>query len=165
MKTYRLDQAKFSQTKKSIILLYGITGVLMIIAAVWMNWDRIVEGDLFSLIVLPLLIGLLVYSAIRAIKQRREYWDNYKLEITENGLTQMQPRFPDLRINSDEVTNLREGKFGLIISSEKYRDLLGITKNLRDEDYQEVKATLESWLLTALDKKLEATSEEENLSE
>jgi len=159
MKTYRLDQAKFSKTKKSIILLYGITGVLMIIAAVWMNWERIVEKDLFSMIVVPLLIGLLVYSAIRAIKQRREYWDNYKLEIDEEGLTQMQARFPDLHINKDEITNLREGKFGLIISSEKYRDLLGITRNLKDEDYQEVKSILESWLLITLDKETETPPE------
>lgn len=159
MKTYRLDPAKLTKTKTSIILLYGITGVLMIIAAVWMNWERIVDKDLFSIIVIPLIIGLLVYSAIRAIKQRKEYWDNYKLEINDNGLTQMQPRFPDLHINSDEITNLREGKFGLIISSEKYRDLLGITKNLRDEDYQEVKAILETWLLTSLDKKIEKPDE------
>ncbi|MCJ7694517.1 MAG: hypothetical protein MUO40_03740 [Anaerolineaceae bacterium] len=151
MKTYRLDQAKFTQTKKSIILLYGITGVLMIIVAVWMNWERIVEKDLFSIIVVPLLLGLLVYSALRAIKQRKEYWDDYKLEIDENGLTQTQPRFPDLHISNDEITNLREGKFGLIISSEKYRDLLGVTKNLGDENYQEVKTILESWLSVSKD--------------
>lgn len=146
MKRYQLDPGKLSKTKKNITLLYGITAVIMVIIIVWLSWEKLMEKDLLSIVVIPLMLGLFVYSAVRAIRQREAFWKSYELMIDVNGLTQKQPHFPDLNINKNEVISIKEEKFGLVVSTEKYNNLLGITKNLSDADYEEVKSTLTSWI-------------------
>jgi hypothetical protein len=146
MKRYQLDPGKLSKTKMNIILLYGITAVIMVIIIVWLSWEKLMEKDLLSMVVIPIMLGLFVYSAVRAIRQREAFWKSYELMIDENGLTQKQPLFPDLYISKNEVISIKEEKFGLVVSSEKYNNLLGITKNLSDADYEEVKSILTSWI-------------------
>ena len=145
MKTYLLDPQKLRKTKKSVALLYGVTGAVMLAIILWLSWENIMARDWFSIAVVPLMVGLFIFSGARAVKQRTEFWNKYKLDISENTLTQSQPRFPDLTIERSEVVGLKEEKYGLLISTEKYQNLLAITKNLSDTDYEEVKALLTEW--------------------
>lgn len=92
------------------------------------------------------MLLFIAYSSYRAIKQRKQFWDEYKLEIGEKVLVQNQPRYPELRINSEDINSIVEKKFGLVISTTKYNNLLGITKDLPDADYLEVKEILQDWL-------------------
>jgi hypothetical protein len=146
MKRYQLDPGKLSTTKKNITLLYGITALIMVIIIVWLSWEKLMEKDLLSIVVIPLMLGLFIYSAVRAIRQREAFWKAYELIIDENGLTQKQPQFPDLNISKNEVISIKEEKFGLVVSTEKYNNLLGITKNLSDADFEAVKSILTSWI-------------------
>lgn len=144
MKTYYLDPRKFPKQKKNLILLYGSTGIFLVIAAIIMNRSGQLVGT--QLFVLPLMLLFIAYSTYRAIKQRKQFWDGYKLELGDNILIQNQPRYPELRINPEDMTSIVEKKFGLVISTSKYNNLLGITKDLSDADYQEIKEILYGWL-------------------
>jgi len=144
MKAYYLDPKKFPKQKKNLILLYGSTGIFLVIATIIMNRSGQLVGT--QLFVLPLMLLFIAYSSYRAIKQRKQFWDEYKLEIGEKVLVQNQPRYPELRINSEDINSIVENKFGLVISTTKYNNLLGITKDLPDADYLEVKEILQDWL-------------------
>jgi len=146
MRTYLLDPEKLKKTKKSIYLLYGISALVMVAIIIWLSWEKIMAKDLLSILVIPLMLGLFLYSAVRAIRQREAFWKFYELSIDQDTLTQKQPNFPELHIGKDEVISLKEEKFGLVVSTEKYSNLLGITRNLREEDYQEVKELLNTWV-------------------
>ncbi len=146
MKVYRLDPEKFSKARRSIILLYIITGIVLIIAAVWMNWEQLSTSGFMSLMIIPLIVVLFGFSAWRAIKQRQQHWQEYILQIDDDSIIQSQPRMPELRVKSSDITAVRETKFGLVLSTERYRNLFGISKDLRDEDYEDVKAKVMSWV-------------------
>ncbi|MFH1446043.1 MAG: hypothetical protein ABIG43_01355 [Chloroflexota bacterium] len=146
MKTYKLDPEKFSKARRSIILLYILTGIILIIAALWMNWKQLSTNGIMSLMVIPLIVVLFGFSAWRAVKQRQQHWQEYTLQIGDDSIVQNQPRMPDLHIKSSDITDVRETKFGLVLSTERYRNLFGISKDLRAEDYEEVKAKLMSWV-------------------
>ncbi len=147
MKIYRLDPEKFSKARRSIILLYIITGIILIIAAVWMNWEQLSTSGFMSLMIIPFIVVLFGFSAWRAIKQRQQHWQEYTLQIDDNGIVQSQPRMPDLHVKSNDIIAARETKFGLVLSTKLHRNLFGISKDLRDEDYEEVKAKVMSWLV------------------
>lgn len=146
MKTYLLDPQKLEKTKRNVALLYGVTALVMLVIIMWLSWENLMAMDWFSIMVIPFMLALFIFSGIRAVKQRKDFWAKYKLTISEDTLTQSQPRFPDLNIHKSEVVALKEEKYGLLISTEKYQNLLAITRNLQDIEYEEVKTTLYGWL-------------------
>lgn len=143
MKTYRLDPLKFSKQIRNIFLLYGISGAVMVIIILWLNKGKATFSSMVWLI--PIVLVLFGYSAYRAYKQRKQFWEGFLIQMDDEKLIQTQPRYPDLTIKHDEIISAVEGKFGLVISTHKYCNLLAISKDLPDADYAEIKAILTSW--------------------
>lgn len=144
MKTYRLDPQKFAKEKRSIVFLYGIIILILLIIFILVFLKN--ELNVFTLLLMLVLVGMLIYTAIRSVKQRRLFFEGYLLELDDNQLRQIQPGYPELIINRNEIQSIQEIHSGLIISTQKAVRLLGITKDLPDQDYQEIKAVLTSWL-------------------
>ena len=144
MKTYRLDPAKLPQQKKTILKVYGITFLVLVAISVALNWGQETMRSLLWMI--PLIAILFVYSGNRAYKQRKELWENYSLELSDDTLVQNQPRYPELRLHKSDLLGATEKKYGMLISAKQGRDILAITNFLPDEDYQEVVQTIKSWI-------------------
>lgn len=144
MKTYRLDPAKLPRQRRNIILLYLISGALMVALTFYINRNQQTMSSVVWLI--PLIFLLFGYSGYRALEMRKQFWQDYALTLDENGVTQEQPNTPDLRFRRQDLTAVKENRFGLLLSIRQARNILSISHDLKEMDYLEVKTTLERWL-------------------
>lgn len=142
-KTYRLDQKQFEQQKKSIILLYGGTSIVTII--VLLLTQRFTNSSASPWMIIGLILILLVFVGFRSLRQRRELWDQYLLTVSGNRFIQSQPNYPDIQVDLQDVTSVEETKEGLFLSSKQGKRVFGIPRQLKEEDYQEVKAMFAGW--------------------
>ncbi|MGI6251683.1 MAG: hypothetical protein ACOYKD_10075 [Anaerolineaceae bacterium] len=145
MKTYKLDQTQIPKQRRVIILMYGITGLVLIGASLAMNWGRPSMGSLVWMI--PMLIVLYVFTGIRAYRQRKSFIEGFSLTLDDDVLIQNQPKYPELRIPSDMIINVDERSNGLVISVRDAKNVLGISKDLLvPSDYEEIRAKLLGWV-------------------
>jgi len=144
MKTYRLDPAKLPGQKKTLILVYGITFLVMAALSVGINWNRESMKSLIWMI--PLIAALFVYSGLRAYKQRKELWEEYSFQVSEDGLVLHQPKYPDLKLSKTDITGIEDVKAGAYVSTTRGRRLFAITKLFPDADYEELRALMQRWI-------------------
>lgn len=145
MKTYTLDQSNLDKEKKSIMLMYGITLLVLVAIAVSINWGRDTMQSLVWLI--PLMAGMYIFMGFRSYKQRKDFYQGYKLELTEDMLIQNQPRMRELKFALADITNVEVQKKGLLISIKQAKNVLGVSKDtMKVEDYEELKDTLLDWV-------------------
>ncbi|HOG58921.1 MAG TPA: hypothetical protein PK137_02990 [Anaerolineaceae bacterium] len=144
MKTYRLDPAKLPAQKKTIMLVYGITFLLMSALSIGINWNR---ASMKSLIwMLPLIAALFVYSGWRAFKQRDQLWEDYSFQVDEDGLLVHLPKFPELKVSKRDITEIEDVKNGTYVSTTRGRRLFAIPNLLPDADYAELHALMQRWI-------------------
>ncbi len=140
LKTYYLDSNKLSKQIRGIILLYGITGVIALIAIfITQRMSDNPNTPWLAITVIPVLIA---FVASRSIHQRKELWEHYSLTLEEASLVQSQPNSPDTKIALASVTGIEETKDGLYLSSNQGNRIFGIPRQLRDEDYEELRLML-----------------------
>lgn len=144
MKTYKLDPAQLSRQKRNIILMYSITGFIMLVITLVINQRRAQPTSAIWLV--PLILGLIAYSGVRAYRQRKTLWEDYALTVDVDGLTQEQPGYPKLKIPRAELTGMQEKPYGLLLSSKRAANLLQVPRELSPSDYLELKTLLEAWL-------------------
>ena len=145
MKTYTLDQSNLDKEKKSIMLMYGITLLVLVAIAVSINWGRDTMQSLVWLI--PLMAGMYVFMGFRSYKQRKDFYQGYKLDLTEDMLIQNQPRMRELKFSLADITNVEVQKKGLLISIKQAKNVLGVSKDtMKVDDYEELKDTLLDWV-------------------
>ncbi len=144
MKTYRLDKSKLPQEKKKLWMVYGISFLVMVVLSFALNWGKETVKSLTWM--LPLMLAMFTYFGIQAYKQRKDLWSTYKLDIFDDHLVQTQPKFPDLKLNWQDLTSIEEKKFGLLVSSKQGRNILVVPRLMAEGDYAEVKTVLEGWL-------------------
>ena len=145
MKTYTLDQSNLDKEKKSIMLMYGITLLVLVAIAVSINWGRDTMQSLVWLI--PLMAGMYVFMGFRSYKQRKDFYQGYRLDLTEDMLIQNQPRMRELKFALADITNVEVQKKGLLISIKQAKNVLGVSKDtMKVEDYEELKDTLLDWV-------------------
>ncbi|MEN6556198.1 MAG: hypothetical protein ABFD21_07385 [Anaerolineaceae bacterium] len=144
MKTYKLDPAKLPAQKKTLILVYGITFLVMAALSVGINWNRESMKSLVWMI--PLIAALFVYSGWRAYQQRKSLWEEYTFTVTEDGLVLHQPKYPDLKLSKTDITGIEDVKNGTYVSTTRGRRLFAITKLFPDADYAEMRATMLRWI-------------------
>ena len=112
MKTYRLDPAKLPAQKKTLTLVYGITFLVMAALSIGINWNR---DSMKSLVwMIPLIAALFVYSGLRAYKQRKELWEEYTFQVSEDGLVLHQPKYPELKLSKADIREIEDVKAGAI---------------------------------------------------
>ncbi len=144
MSVYQLDPNKVKKQLRNITMLYSAVSFVFILLFVLFV---VIKGfDLSLFLFLLVLLGLMVYTASRSIKQRKQFFLGYKLEVGEDSLSQSQVGYKDLIIQKQELDSILESKFGMILSTKSARHILGITKNLSDQDYQQVRKVLFDWL-------------------
>lgn len=144
MSVYQLDPNKVKKQLRNITMLYSAVSFVFILLFVLFV---VIKGfDLSLFLFLLVLLGLMVYTASRSIKQRKQFFLGYKLEVGEDSLSQSQVGYKDLIIQKQELDSILESKFGMILSTKSTRHILGITKNLSDQDYQQVRKILFDWL-------------------
>jgi hypothetical protein len=144
MKTYTLDQSQLNKEKKSIILMYGITLLILIALAVSINWGRDTMQSLLWLI--PLMAAMYVFMGFRSYKQRKAFYEGYSIQLTEDELIQNQPRMRELKFALADVTNVEMQKKGLLVSIKQAKNVLGISKEtMKPADFDEIKNTLMDW--------------------
>lgn len=144
MKTYTLDQSQLNKEKKSIILMYGITLLILIALAVSINWGRDTMQSLLWLI--PLMAAMYVFMGFRSYKQRKAFYEGYSIQLTEDELIQNQPRMRELKFALSDVTNVEMQKKGLLVSIKQAKNVLGISKEtMKPADFDEIKNTLMDW--------------------
>ncbi len=140
LKTYYLDSNKLSKQIRGIIVLYGITGVIALIAIfITQRMSDNPNTPWLAITVIPVLIA---FVASRSIHQRKELWEHYSLTLEEASLVQSQPNSPDTKIALASVTGIEETKDGLYLSSNQGNRVFGIPRQLRDEDYEELRLML-----------------------
>ena len=140
LKTYTLDSSKLSKQIRGIFLLYGITGVIALIAI--FITQRVSDNPNPPWLVITVIPVLIVFVASRSIHQRKELWENYSLTLEEASLVQSQPDSPDTKIALASVTGIEETKDGLYLSSNQGNRIFGIPRQLKDEDYDELRLML-----------------------
>lgn len=145
MKTYRLDQSKLDKEKKSIILMYGITLLVLVAIAVSINWGRDTMQSLLWLV--PLMAAMYVFMGFRSFKQRKAFYEDYSLQLTEDDmLLQNQPRMRELKFALPDITNVEVQKKGILVSIKQAKNVLGISQDtMKPADYEELKETLMGW--------------------
>ncbi|MEL7646213.1 MAG: hypothetical protein AAGU04_08120 [Anaerolineaceae bacterium] len=144
MKTYKLDPAKLPAQRKSLILVYGITFLVMAAISVGINWNR--ESMRSLLWMLPLIAALFVYSGWRAYQQRQQLWEEYAFSISEDGLVLHQPKYPELKLSKADIIEIEDVKNGTYVTTTHGRRLFAITKLFPDADYAELRATMLRWV-------------------
>lgn len=144
MKKYRLDPNKLPKQKATILKIYGITFLIMVVVALALNWGQ--ESINSMIWMIPLMLALFGYSGYQAYKQRKLLWDEYSLEIFDDYLLQNQPKYPELKLSKGDLINLEEKRYGLLISAKQGKNILVITKDMVDEEYEEVKAIFTEWM-------------------
>ncbi len=137
-KTYRLDQKQFDRQKRNIFLLYTGTAIVTII--VLLLTQRFTGSSASPWMIIGLILILLVFVGLRSLRQRRELWDEYLLTVSEDKLTQSQPNYPDIEVRLKDITSVEETKEGLYLSSKQGNRVFGIPRQLKEEDYQEIRA-------------------------
>ena len=140
LKTYYLDANKLSKQIRGIILLYGITGVIALIA-IFMT-QRMSDNPNTPWLAITVIPVVIAFVASRSIHQRKELWEHYSLTLEEASLVQSQPNSPDSKIALASVTGIEETKDGLYLSSNQGNRVFGIPRQLRDEDYEELRLML-----------------------
>ena len=140
LKTYYLDSNKLSKQIRGIIVLYGITGVIALIA-IFMT-QRMSDNPNTPWLAITVIPVLIAFVASRSIHQRKELWEHYSLTLEEASLVQSQPNSPDTKIALASVTGIEETKDGLYLSSNQGNRVFGIPRQLRDEDYEELRLML-----------------------
>ncbi|MEA4811269.1 MAG: hypothetical protein VB108_01715 [Anaerolineaceae bacterium] len=143
MKIYRMDPAKFPKERQTILKIYLSTlAVLGLGAAVFAFVRRLPLGTLWWL---PVILALLVYYMVNAIRNTRRIFDEFTLEWDGAALKQNTPGLPELFLPASEIALVDETKQGLQLSTKTHTNVLTIPHTLSDEDFKELKEELSAW--------------------
>ena len=145
MKTYQFDPEKLKKQTKMLVLMYSIPLVLMMILIYFLNRKNPNFSITQTLILVALMIGFYVFMGLRRYKQNVQLWNDYTLKVDEDGVSQTQPNFPEVRIPKEEIVGIEVVKNGFYVKTKSQGRVLGISKELKDEEYDELKQIFSAW--------------------
>ncbi len=67
------------------------------------------------------------------------------MTLDDEGLSRIAPDSKVIEVKKAEFTGFREIKEGLVLSTVENENALLVPRQLKDDDYQKLKAILESW--------------------
>jgi len=144
MKTYQFDPEKFKKQTKILVLMYAIPLVLMLVLVFFLNRNR-PEMLKQTIILVVLMIAFYAYMGFKRYKQNAQLWKEYSLTVDDDGVSQTQPNYPEVRIKKEEIKSIEEVKNGFYVQTYSQGRVLGISKELPDADYEELKQIFSNW--------------------
>ncbi len=144
MKTYQFDPEKLKKQTKILILMYSIPLVLMLILVFFLNRNR-PEMMTQTIILVVLMVGFYAFMGFRRYKQNVQLWKEYALTVDEDGVSQTQPNFPQVRIPKEEISGIEVVKNGFYVQTRSQGRVLGVSRELSDSDYDELKQIFSTW--------------------
>lgn len=139
VKNYHLDPQKYPRIRRKIILTYSVLAlVALLIFYIYLREALFAQ----VWILIPFILLLFAAAGWFAIHQRRKYWYEFELQFTDQYLIRSVPNTPDMRVRFTDITDYREVRQGLILSTPVSENAMLIPKALRDQDYQAVKAEI-----------------------
>jgi Ca2+/Na+ antiporter len=144
MKTYQFDPEKFKKQTKILVLMYAVPLLLMLILVFFLNRNR-PEMLKQTIILVVLMIAFYGYMGFKRYKQNQQLWKEYSLTVDDDGVSQTQPNFPEVRIRKEEIKSIEVVKNGFYVQTYSQGRVLGISKELPDADYEELKQIFSNW--------------------
>lgn len=142
MQTFRLDFEKYKKVRRQLVIVY-ILLALVALGIIYMYVGEQLFGSVWALIPLSLLaVGLISHVGLT---KRIKFWEGFEIVLDDGGLIRTAPESKTIRVNKAEFAGVREIKEGLVLSTLENENAMLVPKQLKDEDYQELKAILESW--------------------
>ena len=139
-KNYILDPKKLNKQKRGIVLLYLSTGlVALTLIYISIKISNLAQPPWLVILAIPLL---LIFIAVRSIRQRSELWDQYMLTLSNRVLIQHEPNAADHKLALKDVVSMKETKEGLFLGTNQGPRSFGIPILLKDEDYEELRSML-----------------------
>ena len=142
MQTFHLDPQKASLAMRRAVIIYAVLGVISMIAVYFSIRDNITEKT--WLLVLA-IVALYFVSGWQYLRNRKLYWETFKLEFQEDSFTRSAHRTETVTIERFRFGGFREIRDGLVISTKANRNALFIPDDFTDQDYQAIKQIFESW--------------------
>ena len=144
MKTYQFDPEKLKKQTKILALMYSIPLVLMVVLVFFLYRDR-PEMQNQAIIMVVLMVVFYGFMGFRRHKQNVQLWKEYSLTVDDEGVSQTQPNFPKVRVPKEEVKSIEVVKNGFYVQTYSQGRVLGISKELADADYEELKQIFSKW--------------------
>ncbi len=139
-KNYLLDPKKLNKQKRGIIILYAATGlVALTLIYISIKISNTPQPPWLVILAIPLL---LIFLAVRSIRQRSELWDQYMLTLNKDFLIQHEPNGADHKLALKNVISMKETKEGIFLGTNQGPRTFGIPVLLKDEDYEELRSML-----------------------
>ncbi|HPL82557.1 MAG TPA: hypothetical protein PLU23_08640, partial [Anaerolineaceae bacterium] len=118
--------------------------LLMLILVFFLNRNR-PEMLKQTIILVVLMIAFYGYMGFKRYKQNQQLWKEYSLTVDDDGVSQTQPNFPEVRIRKEEIKSIEVVKNGFYVQTYSQGRVLGISKELPDADYEELKQIFSNW--------------------
>lgn len=144
MKTYQFDPDKLKKQTKTLVIMYAVPLVLMLVLVYFLNRNR-PEMLTQTIILVVLMIAFYAYMGFKRYKQNVQLWKEYSLSVDQDGVLQTQPNFPEVRVPKEEIQSIEEVKNGFYVRTYSQGRVLGISKELIDADYEELKQIFSDW--------------------
>jgi protein-S-isoprenylcysteine O-methyltransferase Ste14 len=152
VRTYHLSPEGYAATRKILFLqcgaIFGGIG-LFLLGSAYKGLGGSWRGDATAGF-LPMVFCLVLVSVLLAIglwigmKRSRETWDSVELVIGEDFVIWRMKDYPELEIQSREVTAIKESSTGLRIETNQRGRRIGIASSLIN--YDDAKERLSRWM-------------------
>lgn len=110
-------------------LLYSVFGI----SGQWYQW----------LVFLPVSIGVGI-SILISYRHQRDSWNSLQVKLGQNFIIIGHNPNDEVRVMRSEIAKIEEYKFGILISTDKNRQLI-VPRELAPLDFQEIKRVLSKW--------------------
>lgn len=142
MQSFHLDLEKYKKVRRHLVFTYVLLA-LVSLGIIYMYVGEMLFGSVWMLIPLSLLaVGLLGHVGLT---KRMKFWEGFEMTLDDEGLSRIAPDSKVIEVKKADFTGLREIKEGLVLSTVENENALLVPRQLKDEDYQKLKAILESW--------------------
>ncbi len=147
MKTYTLSPQGISRIRRRFLqrmsLFLGIICLAVVGVNLWVIPNNGMTATIASIIV---CIGVMTFALLRVLSQNKEIWESIRIEITDEYIARSQVRIPQIRITRQEITSIEERDGGICIRTDDESKTLFIPSDLDENDYQEIRNKLSSWI-------------------
>lgn len=95
----------------------------------------------FGVVLLVFMLGVLVHSQRKQLRQKRAAWESLRISLDESTLSRHAEGIPDLALPLEEVSGIQEGSLGLTVRGRDRQEVVFIPAGL--VDYARVRTRLE----------------------